>query len=268
MPEAEIKEHERPAANPAADLAAPLADAYAKWRGSTVGRITDALEARLLLDLAGPVAGLRVLDVGCGDGALALELWRRGARVTGIDAAPAMIAAARERARREGARGEGADVTFAAAAAQALPFPADDFDLVVAVTLLCFVADAGPVMRELARVVRPGGRVVIGELHNRSSWAVARRIRGWLGSPVWRRATFRSAREMRRLAAGAGLTVERLRGAVYYPRFALAARLLGPLDHLPARVTTNGAAFIALAAVKPVGGPAGPETEPAAPHRA
>jgi 2-polyprenyl-3-methyl-5-hydroxy-6-metoxy-1,4-benzoquinol methylase len=43
-------------------------DIYSEWRASELGLITEALEARLLLELAGDVAGLDVLDVGCGDG--------------------------------------------------------------------------------------------------------------------------------------------------------------------------------------------------------
>jgi 2-polyprenyl-3-methyl-5-hydroxy-6-metoxy-1,4-benzoquinol methylase len=59
--------------------------AYEEWRSSRLGQITDALEERLLLDLLGPVRGLAVLDVGCGDGVLASALARRGAQVTGLD---------------------------------------------------------------------------------------------------------------------------------------------------------------------------------------
>lgn len=74
-----------------------LRESYARWRASPLGQITDRLEQQLLFELAGSVAGKMVLDVGCGDGALASELARRGAIVTGLDADPAMIAAARRR---------------------------------------------------------------------------------------------------------------------------------------------------------------------------
>ena len=52
------------------DELAELPSAYEKWRGSALGRTTDALERELILDLIGNVAGLTVLDVGCGDGEL------------------------------------------------------------------------------------------------------------------------------------------------------------------------------------------------------
>ena len=71
-----------------------LINSYARWRSSRLGQITDALERQLLFELVGPVVGKTLLDVGCGDGELASELARRGAIVTGLDADPAMIAAA------------------------------------------------------------------------------------------------------------------------------------------------------------------------------
>lgn len=59
---------------------AGLSETYTRWRNSRLGRITDALEEHLALELLGPVDHLDVLDVGCGDGALAsVPLSRRSA---------------------------------------------------------------------------------------------------------------------------------------------------------------------------------------------
>ncbi len=219
---------------------------YLRWRASTLGQVTDALERDLILGLVGPAAGLRILDVGCGDGALAVALSRRGAKVTGIDTSPRMIEAARLRAGRQGA-----DTAFDVATAQSLPFPPDAFDTVIAVTVLCFIEDGTAALGEMERVLRPGGRLVIGELGKWNTWAAGRRIRGWLGSVLWRRAHFRTQRELRALAGKAGLLVNSLTGAIYYPPCGLAARLLGPHDHVFSHLTTVGAAFLALAADKP-----------------
>ena len=57
-------------------------EAYVRWRASEVGAITERLERHLILELAGEVHGRTVLDVGCGDGDLALELAKSGATVT------------------------------------------------------------------------------------------------------------------------------------------------------------------------------------------
>jgi hypothetical protein len=76
-------------------------------------------------------------------------------------------------------------------------------------------------------------------------------VRGWLGSAPWRSARFRSRAALARLAADAGLAVESTRGAVYYPPWGGAARLLAPLDPWLGARTSFGAAFVAVAARKP-----------------
>nr|WP_272877284.1 class I SAM-dependent methyltransferase [Neoroseomonas eburnea] len=213
-----------------------------------MGTIAERLERRLILELLGDVRGRRILDLGCGDGDFAIELARRGADVTGIDASPAMIEDAGRRA-----ESEGVPVDFRPAGAEALPFPTGHFDIVVAVTILCFVADAAPVFREVARVLRPGGALVIGELGKWSSWAAMRRIRAWLGSPLWRKGHFRTGRELHALAHEAGLQPGPVRGAIYFPRLGSVARLMARFDSRISRVTTLGAAFLAFRAAKPVG---------------
>jgi ubiquinone biosynthesis O-methyltransferase len=218
---------------------------YARWRASELGAVTERLERELVLKLVGDVQHCRVLDIGCGDGEFALELKRRGATVMGIDASSEMIAAAKTRAHREGVDG-----TFQVATAQHIPFADEQFDVVTAITILCFVDDPAPVFQEIARVLRPGGRLIIGELGKWSTWAVGRRIRAWFGSRLWRLGRFRTAGELRHLAEGGGLTVKTVRGAIYYPRLAFVARAMSGFDALLGQLTTFGAGFVALAAVK------------------
>lgn len=224
-----------------------LTGSYLHWRSSRLGLITDGLEQALLLELLGPLADQMLLDIGCGDGALSAVLARRGARVTGLDADAAMVAAARRLAEREAVplmllKGKG----------ETLPFRPDAFDVVLAVASLCFIQDATQAIAEMARVLKPGGKLVIGDLGRWSLWAIQRRIRGRLGNPVWRAATFRTAAELRSSIEAAGLEVTAVRGAAYYPPSALAARLLAPADSWLGRASTFGAAFIAVAARKPL----------------
>ena len=217
--------------------------AYRAWRASTLGRITDRIEEDLLRELLGSVEGRQLLDAGCGDGALAVQLARAGACVTGLDADALMLAAARARATRAAV-----DLRLVRGGVENAPFAALSFDGVVAVAVLCFIRDADAAIDQLARLLRPGGRLVIGELGRWNLWAAGRRIQGWRGSPIWRTARFRTRGELCALLRRHGLAVEAVRGAVFYTPLGMAARALAPLDPWLGRRTTAGAAFIAVQA--------------------
>lgn len=230
----------------ASQRAAELIASYTRWRSGGLGQITEALDQQLLVKLLGPVAGKALLDVGCGDGVLAMELARRGADVTGLDAVRQCLPP-----RASGPKPRMFDSGLVDGKVEALPFPDAAFDRVLAVTALCFIPDAERAIAEMARVLKPGGLLIIGELSSRSLWAACRRARGWLGHPVWRAARFRSPAELRRLVSQAGLDVREMRAAVYYPPSGAAARLLAPVDPWLGRRTALGAAFIVLSAAKP-----------------
>ena len=110
-----------------------------------------------VLDLV--VAGrgpLDALDVGCGTGFLSLELAARGHRTTGVDFAPAMIAAARAKAADRGLAPR-----FEEADAERLPFAAGAFDLVISRHLLWTLPHPEAAIDEWKRVLRRGGRLAV-----------------------------------------------------------------------------------------------------------
>jgi demethylmenaquinone methyltransferase / 2-methoxy-6-polyprenyl-1,4-benzoquinol methylase len=106
-------------------------------------------------DLARVGPGSRALDVGTGTGDLAIELARRGASVTGVDFAPAML---------EVARGKAPHIAFERGDALALRHGAGEFDAVTVGFGARNFADLDRGLREMARVTRPGGRVVVLEI--------------------------------------------------------------------------------------------------------
>jgi ubiquinone/menaquinone biosynthesis C-methylase UbiE len=141
---------------------APAADYdsfAAAYSASNENNLFNAYYARPeMLRLAGDVAGLKVLDAGCGAGPLMDALRARGAVVSGFDLSPAMVELARRRL------GETADVRVADLGAP-LPYPDDAFDLVVASLSLHYVEDWASALAELRRVLEPGGRLVVSIIH-------------------------------------------------------------------------------------------------------
>jgi SAM-dependent methyltransferase len=131
-----------------------------------------------------------------------------------------------------------------------LPFTGSTFDIVTCIAVLSFVSDADIAVREMARVLRLGGRLLIGDLGRWSLWAARRRIRGWFGASLWRTARFRTATELVALIEQAGLTVGSIQGSIFFPPWTTLARLMAPLDACLGEVTTLGAAFVAIQATK------------------
>src|SRR5580692_6444447 len=116
-----------------------------------MGKYSEPLAARFA-DLAGIRSGQRVLDVGCGPGALTAQLASRTGpdAVSAVDPSPSFAAAVRERL-------PGVDVRLAAA--EKLPFPEGAFDAALAQLVVQFMTDPVAGLREMARVTRPGGVV-------------------------------------------------------------------------------------------------------------
>lgn len=125
----------------------------------------DEIEARAsYLGLLGVAEGDRVLDIGCGSGVVTRELARRvGPRgcAIGVDQSPGLLAMARDLAKADGLAGH---TEFHEGSALALPFPDGDFDVAIAATVLSHIPDGGRAIPEIARVVRPGGRVGVFDL--------------------------------------------------------------------------------------------------------
>ncbi len=111
-----------------------------------------------MIRLAGDVGGLRVLDAGCGSGPLMADLGARGAVASGFDLSAAMLDLARERL------GEDADLRVADLGAP-LPYPGDEFDVVVASLALHYVQDWASALAELRRTLKPGGRLIVSIIH-------------------------------------------------------------------------------------------------------
>ena len=122
---------------------------------------------------------MRLLDAGCGPGSITAGLARRVApgEVVGVDAEPSVLALARE-------RGAGLpNLRFEEASVYGLPFGDDSFDAAYAHQLLQHLTDPPAALRELARVVRPGGFVAVrdSDYQTMISWPRSEAIEEWRG---------------------------------------------------------------------------------------
>ena len=164
-----------------------------------------------------PLAGLRLLDVGCGGGLMAEPLCRLGADVVAIDAAEANVRAARHHAEEQGLA-----IDYRHATAEALAADGELFDAVLALEIVEHVADLDVFADACASLVKPDGSLVVATLNRTlAAYALAivaaERILGWLpaGTHDWSR--FVRPAEMVRLLRRHGVTVADMRGMVYNP---------------------------------------------------
>lgn len=164
-----------------------------------------------------PLAGLRILDIGCGGGLISEPLARLGATVTGIDPAPENIATARQHAEPQGL-----NINYRACRAEDLVASGETFDAVVCLEVVEHVPDPGAFIATCAELVRPGGMLVLSTI-NRTLKAFALAIVGaeyvlrWLpaGTHQWDR--FVTPDELGRHCETAGLLPASFEGIVYSP---------------------------------------------------
>jgi demethylmenaquinone methyltransferase/2-methoxy-6-polyprenyl-1,4-benzoquinol methylase len=154
----------------------------------------DPLWRRALVGAVDPQPGQRLLDVATGTGMVAAALVRRsGCEVVALDQSEAMLSAARDRLAGDPRLAE--QISFVTGEAERLPFADGEFDGLTFTYLLRYVDDRAATMRELARVVKPGGRIGMVEFGVppvaplRVLWRVYTRafmpLLGRLVSPSW-----------------------------------------------------------------------------------
>jgi 2-polyprenyl-6-hydroxyphenyl methylase/3-demethylubiquinone-9 3-methyltransferase len=165
-----------------------------------------------------PFEGLRLLDIGCGGGLLCEPMARLGFSVTGADASDRNIAVARAHA-----AGGGLAIDYRAATVESLLAAGEaPFDVILNMEVVEHVTDPGVFLRDCARLLAPGGVMIVATL-NRTLKALAQAKIGaeyllrWLpaGTHDWRK--FITPSEMRRHLAGEGYVVEGPFGVAFNP---------------------------------------------------
>lgn len=133
----------------------------ALWEKGDFTKLAETMResGAALVDSLGPVKGLRVLDLGCGDGTTAIPAAKLGAEVIGVDIARNLVEAGNKRAKEDGL----ANCTFQEGDATNLKGLANEsFDLVVSVFGAMFAPKSFDVAKEMVRVTRKGGKIIMG----------------------------------------------------------------------------------------------------------
>lgn len=147
---------------------------YEAWYATARGSWIAGREFDLMTRLLEPSPGATLLDVGCGTGHFSRRFAAAGLRVSGLDPDPAML---------DYARRLGGGVEYLRGSATALPLADETYDFTIAVTSLCFVAEASRALRELWRVARHA--VVLGLLNRHSLLYRRKRGRGGYRGARW-----------------------------------------------------------------------------------
>ena len=180
---------------------------YDRWFTTPIGALVKEVESELLLDLLKPARGERILDAGCGTGVFTKDILFSGSKVLGLDVSLPMLIRARGKAQDSFNHVVAGDI-------RNLPFQDHCFDKTVSVTALEFIADGEMAIRELFRVTRKGGFIVVATLNSLSPWALRRKEEAGKSQTLFRKAIFRSPDELASLALVKGI----VRTAVHFLR--------------------------------------------------
>ncbi|MEM7158991.1 MAG: class I SAM-dependent methyltransferase [Myxococcota bacterium] len=139
----------------------PAREGYDRWAPAydAYDNPLIALEEPVVTALCGDVTGRRIADIGCGTGRHALRLAAAGAEVTAVDFSSGMMDALKAKGLPSGLRLVEHDLRTG------IPLPSDHFDLALSCLVLEHVPDLRATIAELGRICRPGGRVIVTDLH-------------------------------------------------------------------------------------------------------
>lgn len=220
---------------------------YDAWYETPLGILSDRLEKELVFSLIEIKHGEAALDVGCGTGNYTIELAKRGADVIGIDSSEEMLAWARIKAQKANI-----ETSFHAADAMNLPFPDSTFDTVISNGLLCFLKEPEKALMEMRRVLKPGGRLVVGVLNRWSPWAIFRRVKGLFKDTIYSQAHFISPPELEGLIREAGFDVKETRTCLFFfpVNNRVYLKIAEQFERLDRAIIPKMGAFLAASAVK------------------
>ncbi|MBK7354674.1 methyltransferase domain-containing protein [Propionivibrio sp.] len=188
----------------------------------------QAMRARTVLDMLAVQPGERVLDIGCGNARDMIKLVECGAKVVGVDISEGMVAGARQEFELHGIIG----VDLQVGDATCLNFADSSFDKILCSEVIEHIPDAAKALREMCRLLKPSGRLVL-STPNSASWYGFERYVLW--EKILRRSwshpcdEWRSTAELESLVMENGLRISQLKSVCYIPGFLVTYFLLPSL---------------------------------------
>ena len=180
-------------------------DRYDDWFETPIGKLVKKYETALLLEMLSPLSGERILDVGCGTGIFTRDVLSLEVEVTGLDLSLPMLKQAIRKISGNTFNGLVGDM-------KSLPFSDGTFDKVFSMTAIEFLGDAKEAVKELGRVTKKNGTIVLTTLNSLSPWAARRMEEGKKGHSLFKNMHFRSPSELADLVG----TQSRVKTAIHF----------------------------------------------------
>jgi SAM-dependent methyltransferase len=185
---------------------------YDLWYDSPLGRACFEKEERLLLENVIPKGSGRVLEVGCGTGRFLLSLIRRSSNIVGVDRDLLFLKFAKQRGEQLGLQ-----LKLIQANGLELPFSEADFDVVYAITSLCFIKDEERAVQQMVSVCSKSGKILLGELNPASPWQWWRKLKGWFGYGSFKGVKWQRPSSLKRILKEKGCQVISVQRAIFFP---------------------------------------------------